>query len=131
MYPFKLPITDYTHLPDSTIKSIREYHCGTDLLDFSAMPDSEIDNYVEVWLAHLPAFALEEFYNDAMCSNQLMKDTILQVYGAPKEKAETEKWLIRNEFKRPSANLKEPQSWAQKIEECVNCVLENEWRMAG
>lgn len=131
MYSFDLPHLDFTHLSDSIIEHVREYHKGTDPLDFSAMTDSEIDNYIEAWLAYLPTNALEEFYNDAMCSNKLIKDTILQAYSAPKEKAETEKWLIRLEFKRPSANLKEPQPWAQKIEECVNCVLKNEWRVEG
>ena len=128
MYPFDMPHLDFTHLSDSIIKSIRDYHGGTDFLDFSDMPDLELDNYIEVWLAHLPTDALEEFYNDAMCNNTLIKDTILELYTFTEAKADTERQLIRDAFKSPSANLKNAQSWAQKIEECVNCVLENEWR---
>lgn len=130
MYPFNLPYLDFNHLTDAIIERIHQYHGSEDFLDFSNMPEEEMDHYIEVWLAHLPANCLEEFYNDAMCNNTLMKDTILQVYSSPKEKAETEKDLIRREFLRPSLNPQDSASWAQKIEECVNCVIENQWRVA-
>ena len=126
-----LPYTDFTHLSESIINCVRTYHNANDFLDFSEMPEKEIDNYIEVWFAHLPADALQEFYDDAMCDNTLVKDTILQLYGFPKAKADTEKALIREKFLRPSNNLKEPQSWATRVQECVNCVLENEQRKAA
>lgn len=124
MIMIDLPHTDFTFLPDLAMKRLFEYHNGDEHLDFSKMSNEEIDCYIEVWLAHLIPSAVECFYDDAMANDLSRKETILQLYGFVSNKVAVERELIREDFIKPSENYKKPWSWAHKIEDNVNAMIE-------
>jgi len=126
----ELPHTDQ-EVAYPIIEKIHSYHGSYDLLNFAKMDDKQTDNYIEVWFANMPAHLLEDVYHNAMLDNTMAKDTIMQLYTSPKDKAETEKELLRNAFRRPHNNPQDQQSWAQRIEECVNHLLADTWSDVG
>ena len=131
MYPYSLPHQDWVYISDKTIAAVVEYHNSDKPLDFRGMPEREINEYMEHWLAALPTTALVEFHDDAMCSNAFIYEHIMETFSDPIAKAETEITLLRNKFQRPSNDSKKPYSWADKVTDAVNKVIEMEAREAA
>jgi len=126
MFPFNLPHQDWVYISDKTIEAVFNFHRSGQPLDFRNMSESEIDDYMEAWLAALPTTALEDFYNEAMCDNPFIYDHIMQVFHNPDEKSETEITLLRRKFQRPSNDAKKPYSWADEVTDAVNEVIERD-----